>query len=210
MSKAWYRRPEICLLIRIRTDFISLLAMKTISSRDPIMALVAGAVLITGISTIYSTGLGGPSSSAAYAAAETVVRLQEKIPVDGTVFDQCAAGLAGEDIHLTGEAHVAGQATFDSAGGFHAVDHFNFQGISGTGLTTGDKYQATDADNIEFNGKVGTELIQGLNINFIGQGNVNNLLIHVTLHTTINADGTMTAFVDNLRVECQLSGGTAV
>ncbi len=38
--------------------------MKMIRSREPIMALLAGAVLIIGIGTLYSTGLGGPSSSA--------------------------------------------------------------------------------------------------------------------------------------------------
>jgi hypothetical protein len=57
-------------------------------------------VLIIGIGTLYSTGLGGPSSSAAaYAAAETVTTVEE-IPVDETISDPCAAGGAGEDVYM--------------------------------------------------------------------------------------------------------------
>jgi hypothetical protein len=81
--------------------------------------------------------------------------------------------------------------------------HLNDQGVSGTGLTTGDKYQQTGAINSQFNTKVGQEETLVLTLNFIGQGNGNNLLIHVTQHVTVNADGTVTASVSNIRAECK-------
>ncbi len=99
-----------------------------------------------------------------------------------------------------------GHVTLDSAGGFHIIGNANLQGITGTGLTTGDKYQATGADNFEFNGKVAEERTAAENIHFIGQGRVNNLLVHVTIHITVNADGTMTALVDKFRVSASWGG----
>jgi hypothetical protein len=38
------------------------------------------------------------------------------------------------------------------------------------------------------------------NFRIIGQGPVNNFLVHETLHFTINADGTVTVFHDNFSV----------
>ena len=190
------------MLIRIRTDFISLLAMKTLTGREPIMALLAGAVLIVGISTIYSTGSGGGGPSSAYAAAQTNTFV-EKISVDITDFVPCAAGGAGEEVHLTGKVNQVFHSTVDSAGGAHVKVHMNDQGISGTGLTTGDKYQRTGATNSEINVKVGTEHTTVFTLNLIGQGNGNNLLIRLMEHITVNANGIVTAEVENISVECK-------
>jgi hypothetical protein len=188
-------------LIRISSDFILLLAMKTITGREPIMALLAEAVLIIGISTIYSISSGsGPS--AAYAAAQTFTGVV-KIPVDTTDFVPCAAGGAGEEVHLTGEIHDLFHITLDSAGGAHVKVQLSDQGISGTGLTTGDKYHRTGATNFEFNAKVGEQTTVVNNFDIIGQGNGNNFLLHVTLHITVNANGTVTAEVVNTSVECK-------
>src|SRR5215467_3765370 len=44
------------------------------------------------------------------------------------------------------------------------------------------------------------------NFRIIGQGTGNNFLVHETFHITVNADGTMTAFVDNFSVDCKQPG----
>jgi hypothetical protein len=41
------------------------------------------------------------------------------------------------------------------------------------------------------------------NFRIIGQGTGNNFLVHETFHITVNADGTMTASVDNFSVDCK-------
>jgi hypothetical protein len=41
------------------------------------------------------------------------------------------------------------------------------------------------------------------NFRLIGQGPDNNLQVHQTIHTTINANGTVTSVVNNTSVECQ-------
>jgi len=91
----------------------------------------------------------------------------------------------------------------NNASGFF---HFQPQGISGTGETTGAKYQGTGATQESFtnsfqNGQANETFIN--NFRIIGQGPGNNFLVHETLHFTINADGTVTVFHDNFSVDCK-------
>jgi hypothetical protein len=140
----------------------------------------------------------------AYATAAQTSTTVEKIPVDEIDFVPCAADGEGEEVHLAGKIRVVEHTTLDGDGGFHLKLHANDQGISGTGLTTGDKYHRTGATNIELNGKVGAEETAGATFNFIGQGgNENNFLVHVLFHITVNPNGSVTAFVDILNVECR-------
>ena len=165
------------------------------------MALLAGAVLIIGTSTIYFTAYGGPSS--AYAAAQTITTV-EKIPIDQTAFVPCAAGGAGEEIQLTGQANIVTHALLDNTGGVHIKLQANYQGVIGTGLTTGDKYQATGVrDEVGFVGKVGEEATFLTRINFIGQGDASNFLAHATLHGILHPDGTVTGLVIKFSFECK-------
>jgi len=124
-------------------------------------------------------------------------------PIDLIFFIPCAAGGAGENVHVTGEIHDLLHITLDGRGGFHLEAHQNAQGVRGTGLTTGDKYQVTGMFHFSSNGKVGLEETLVNNLHFIGKGSGSNFLLHQTYHITVNANGTVTAFVDNFRVECK-------
>ena len=125
-------------------------------------------------------------------------------PIDIFVYVPCAASGAGEFVELTGTLHVLFVTTIDDKGGFHSKYHFQPQGISGTGFTTGDKYQGTGVTQGTFNGKVGVEFTDVNNFKIIGQGPGNNFLIHENLHLTVTANGEVTAFVDNFRVTCKI------
>jgi len=127
-----------------------------------------------------------------------------KVPIDLFVFVPCALGGVGEVAHLTGNLHELTHFTANANGGFQVESHFQPQGISGAGLTSGDKYQGTGVTRDHFN-------VSGLpyeqtfvnNFRMIGQGNGNNFLVHENLHVTVNSNGEMTVFVDNFRVECK-------
>jgi hypothetical protein len=41
------------------------------------------------------------------------------------------------------------------------------------------------------------------NFRIIGQGPGNNYLVHEVFHVTINANGEVTAYVDNFSIECK-------
>jgi hypothetical protein len=126
------------------------------------------------------------------------------IPISLQVFVPCAMNGAGEVVFLSGNLHSLFHFTDDGADGFHVMQESNPQGVSGTGLTSGDKYQGTGVTLSHFNTS-GIPFNQTFVNNFriIGQGNDNNFLVHQTFHITVNANGVLTALVDNFSVECR-------
>jgi hypothetical protein len=136
-------------------------------------------------------------------AQATTVTNNFQQPLDLTVFVPCASGGAGELVHLTGMLHILFVDTIDDNGGVHSKFHFQPQGVSGTGLSTGDKYQGTGETQGTFNAKIGSEFTFVDNFKIIGQGPGNNFLIHENIHVTFLADGTLTANIDNFSVECK-------
>jgi hypothetical protein len=136
-------------------------------------------------------------------ARATVFTDNVRVPFETIVFVPCAAGGIGEEVYLSGSLHLLFRTTFDNRGGFHSKFHAQPQGLSGIGLTTGDKYQGTGVTQDNFNGRVGSTYTFVNNFWIIGQGSGNNLQIHENLHITVNANGEVTVFVDNFRVECK-------
>src|SRR5438874_8395004 len=85
---------------------------------------------------------------------------------------------AGELVVLNGPLHILSALTFDRAGGFHLVAHFQPQGIRGLGQTTGVRYRATGITEFQTSAKaVPFETSFVNNFKIIGQGPGNNLLI---------------------------------
>jgi hypothetical protein len=140
---------------------------------------------------------GGPSFAAETSTQNVVFVLST------TKFVPCANGGVGEDVFLSGNFHSVFHVTLDGSGGAHVSEVHNPQGISGTGLTTGAKYQGVGASSDEFTAKVGIEHTSVTNKRIIGQGPGNNFLIHDDSHTTVLANGTVTSFHDNVSIECR-------
>jgi hypothetical protein len=149
--------------------------------------------------TVVLSLIGVFGTTTALAEVTTNIRIPDTL----SVFVPCADGGAGEVVDLSGNLHVLLRTTLDGNGGFHTKYHFQPQGISGTGQTTGDKYQATGVTQEQFNGKVGQEFTYVNNFRIIGQGPGNNFLVHQLIHITVNANGEVTASVDNFSIECK-------
>lgn len=111
-----------------------------------------------------------------------------------------------------GEAvDISGSITFDvtmtvNANTVHGHLHENAQDLTGTGETTGAKYQETGAVNSDSNfsatAGVPANADTLVHINLVGQGNVPNFNMDINEHITINADGTVTATVNNVSTTC--------
>ena len=144
--------------------------------------------------------LAGAAAARAAAITETT-NLQ--IPLTLEVFVPCANDGAGELVELTGTLHVLLHITTDGRGGFHVKSHSQPQGISGVGLTTGDKYQATGVTQDVFHLTAGITETFVNNFRIIGQGPGNNFLVHENFHITITPNGDVTAFHDNFSIECK-------
>lgn len=129
----------------------------------------------------------------------------ESIDINLVVFVPCANGGAGELVELNGPLHIL--TTFNINGNnVRGKSHFQPQGISGFGLDTGDKYQATGATQDHFkgsfdNGQFNQTFVN--NFRIIGQGPGNNFLVHENFHLTINANGEVTTVHDNFSVDCK-------
>lgn len=129
------------------------------------------------------------------------VILNDTVPFAAAVPIPCAGELA----LMSGPLHVLLTATADGNGGVHLTSHFQPQGVSGVGSISGNKYQGTgvtrDETNVTSGGAFETTFVN--NFRMIGQGPGNNLLVHSTVHVTVNANGDVTATVSNVSVECK-------
>jgi hypothetical protein len=140
---------------------------------------------------------------AAPVQAEVVVNDSTEIAL--AAFVPCANDGAGEVVELAGPLHILISTTI-SGSGISGVAHFQPQGISGTGLVTGDSYRGTGVTMDQFRGS----LVNGVftatlvnNFRIVGQGPGNNFLVHEIFHLTINANGELTVLHDIISIECR-------
>jgi hypothetical protein len=139
------------------------------------------------------------------APADAAVQVNDKTNVNLTIFVPCAAGGAGEIVDLSGSLHTLISFTING-NNVSGYFHFQPQGISGTGETTGANYQGTGVTEESFknslqNGQANLTSVN--NFRIIGQGPGNNYLVHETLHVSVNADGAVTVFHDNFSIDCK-------
>jgi len=128
------------------------------------------------------------------------------VPLDGfSVFIPCANNGAGELVIFRGNLHILLSFTINN-NRVSGKDHFQPQGLTGTGSVTGDKYQATGVTQSMFSGSLVNGQYQSTYVNnfrIIGQGPGNNLLVQEIAHFTINANGTLTVYFDNFSADCK-------
>ena len=125
----------------------------------------------------------------------------ERIQLEGWAGSECTE----EEIYITGEAHIVYAVTEDGAGGYHVKMHENVK-ATGVGDVTGDKYQLNEVFNEEFNAAADSipyEATYVVNYGLIGQGKDNNLKGHILMHVTVNANGEVTAEIENYEMDCR-------
>ena len=161
-------------------------------ARLGIITLLTGAAL-GACTDVPSTASIAPVASAATATSNI------SVPFDA-ILNGCT-----EPIQFTGALHILFHSTFTSSGNYHFKFHFQPQGVNGTGLQTGTKYEATGVtqDESDYNGPLPYTESYINNFRLIGQGPNNNLLVHENFHITINSNGDVTAVHDNSSVECR-------
>ena len=124
----------------------------------------------------------------------------EKIPFDIVLAPEEACG---EAIHLSGTLLAQFRTTETSGGNLAVGFHFNPQGITGVGLTSGATYHATG----ETQGTTTIKAKGGLdtfvnNFKIIGEGSAQNFLQTDVIHLTVNANGVVTATVEKSMIRC--------
>ncbi|MEY2526758.1 MAG: hypothetical protein QOE73_1529 [Verrucomicrobiota bacterium] len=161
------------------------------------------------IALLATAGLGACSDAPSSNVVAPFARTSDASAINDTQnfsapFDAVFFGCT-EPIHFTGDLHVLFHFTATGSGNYSSKFHFQPQGVSGVGLFTGTKYQATGVtqDEYSYNGPFPYEETYINNFRLIGQGPDNNLLVHDNFHVTVNANGYLTAIHDNFSSECR-------
>ena len=157
------------------------------------------AITLTLTITLFIFSFGGAAFSQAIA-----ITTNDFVPFAQAAFVPCANGGAGEIVLIEGTLHIQNHITINDNRVSLKV-HFQPQGGTGVGLTTGDTYQATgvtqEQDSLPLtDGAAEFTFIN--NFRIIGQGPGNNLQVHQTVHVTVDANGVVTTVVDNTSVDC--------
>lgn len=142
---------------------------------------------------------------AAAGPARGEVLVNESPEINFAAFVPCANNGAGEVVLLTGPLHTMVTSTVN-ANHVSGMTRFQPQGLSGTGLITGDTYQGTGVtqnmfDSSLVNGQFSQTFVN--NFRIVGHGPGNNYMIHENYHLTINANGDVSTFHDNFSADCK-------
>ena len=159
------------------------------------------------LSLVMALAFTGLELSPKALAQATTTRENFKIDLPSfTEFVPCALDGVGEVISFSNSGiHGNTQLTLDPAGGFHLKIHINPLHANAIGLVSGDRYRGAGSIDETMNSSSlpPFEATSTTNFRIIGQGTGNNLLIHATLHTTINAKGEVTVEFEKLSADCK-------
>jgi hypothetical protein len=105
----------------------------------------------------------------------------------------------GGTLYVTsGTFQVVTKATATPSGGYHLIVEGNAQGVKAR-ASDGATYQIPGGFWIEVNATPGAFTSTGTDVlNVIGQGSAPNFTVRGIVHTTVDANGNVTAFVDHL------------
>jgi hypothetical protein len=114
-----------------------------------------------------------------------------------------AGACSSQPIAVHGDAHLFIDIS-SRANSIHLNIHYNTQGVSGTGLTDGSKYQLNNGSDLEINTNGGLPFVTETNVemNLIGQGIAPNFRMQAVLHTTVDANGNVTAQFTKISAVC--------
>ena len=143
------------------------------------------------------------ASLANQSSGAEVSSTDETVPYDRTLFVPCGNSGAGEEVTLTGSLKTFEEIVYNNHG-FTLNYHVIAQGITGVGLSTGEKFQASGGNKGAITGEFGEEgrysrvFIQQLRI--IGQ----NTVFKVTYKTkiTVTPDGKITTSIEDESIDC--------
>jgi hypothetical protein len=110
----------------------------------------------------------------------------------------------GEPVSFTGELRQVVTSHLDRAGHIHLAEAAHLS-LLGTGLTSGAHYRyiQTSPDSVNFDLDGFPFEASGVTTaRTIGEGSIDDFLVHLHFHITINADGDVTSTVDSVRTEC--------
>jgi hypothetical protein len=132
-------------------------------------------------------------------AQATTTTTREELAVDATI-QGC-----NEMIAFSGIAKIVTHSTVDASGGIHMSRHLIFQHVLGTGLVSNARYRIINSSqtNSYIGGPFPVVVTGPFNLRVVSAGPGNNFMLSGFDRVTVNANGTVTSFVEHFRSECQ-------
>jgi hypothetical protein len=170
--------------------------------------VLSGAVMVLLFSCSKSTDeiLAAPGNTS--VANGPVASLQaantaHSVPVNSTYFVSCANGGAGEEVELSGKLNVVLQYTVND-NRYTLTYHVNPQGLSGTGLTTGEKFTGSGGSQGTQSGSLSDDQFT---YTFTEQLRIvsarSSLIVNYKFHVTVTPEGQFTTSISDERVVCR-------
>lgn len=104
----------------------------------------------------------------------------------------------GEQVELSGVIHLVSQVM----PGGSVVGHFNYQGVTGIGLSTGIQYRAATVDQVRLEAPFPSSIQSVRRFRLIAQGAEDDVLVDAIFHITVNGNGEVTAEIQELTTRC--------
>ena len=143
---------------------------------------------------VVASGLVAVTSASATAVTE-------RVPFDFVLAPEEGCG---EAIQVSGTLLTEFSFTETSSGNVEIGFHFSPQGVTGVGLTSGATYHSTGetlgTTTIRTSGGISDTFVN--NFKFIGEGSAPNFLETDVIHLTVNANGVVTATVEQSMIRC--------
>jgi len=134
---------------------------------------------------------------------ELAVQSNRIIPLDFAA----NAGCTGEEVTGTLRLHQVVSSTTDAQGRLHTQFHGNVQGGSATGSSSGTVYRLVstghETDGALLDGPPPLHYTQTLTAKLVSAGPLQNAVLHLVRHVTINGNGTVTSEVERETLECR-------
>jgi NMD protein affecting ribosome stability and mRNA decay len=144
--------------------------------------------------------LGAELARPSPALAENVVNVTFHVPAQVEI-NPCTPG---DIVNLSGDIHVVITTTADRRGGYHVTNSLNSQ-LSGASIVTGLKYTNSTTEEEEWYASSPFPAVHTHTYDFelVSQTGVDNYVLHMTTHETVDANGVPTATVDNFSMDCK-------
>ena len=109
-----------------------------------------------------------------------------------------SADCTGEVVEISGTIHVVNQTQADGS----VIGHFNYQNVTGLGLTSGNTYRVSAVDQVRLQAPFPSSITSVQSFHLISPGGESNLLVQVLYHITVNGNGEVTVAIDDLNTQC--------
>jgi hypothetical protein len=143
-------------------------------------------------------------TSKSLASVSAAMPYNTKQDFDMTTLGIQAFGCNGEQLQVTGGIYHLDLHGVINKDNFSAVEHVNAQDFKLVGMATGTTYTGSVSYTQSFNetftdGRFVTKTTQSILLST--PGGKNNVMVKMDVHLTLNANGTMTASIDNFRTD---------